>query len=95
MANLDVSSYSCMLICSNAISILNHVSCFIRQIAILFSDLRRLIELFVKKYGEDVRIFSEQLYKLSNSPDNGNLHFVQNIFEGPFEVFAPTLYHIV
>lgn len=40
----------------------------------------------MKEYGQDKMPPPEQIYTISHKPGMGNMHLVQKVFEGPFEV---------
>ncbi|KAF2454506.1 glucosidase I [Lineolata rhizophorae] len=53
--------------------------------AILFAHLKRELEAVVEKYGQENPPPPWQLYTIANQMGQGNLHFIQKTFEGPFE----------
>lgn len=56
--------------------------------AVLFSHIREVIEKYIEKYGEENAPPPWQLFTIANEPGMGNLHMVQKVFEGAFEVKA-------
>lgn len=54
--------------------------------AILFNHLKANVDSVLKKYGEGNFPPPESVYTISNDIGMGNLHMVQKVFEGPFEV---------
>jgi mannosyl-oligosaccharide glucosidase len=54
--------------------------------AILFQHLKKAVDETVDKYGPDNPPPPWQLFTIQNQIQDGNLHFVQKVFEGAFEV---------
>jgi mannosyl-oligosaccharide glucosidase len=57
--------------------------------AILFSHLKTQIDALLAKYGEENPPSPAQVYTIKHEVAKGNLHMVQKVFEGPFEVRIP------
>jgi mannosyl-oligosaccharide glucosidase len=55
-------------------------------IAIIFSHMKKQIDDYIKKYGEENTPPPWQVFTIANDVKPGNLHVVQKVFEGPFEV---------
>ena len=51
--------------------------------------MKSQIDTLLGKYGEDNAPPPAQVYTISNEPGRGNLHMVQKVFEGAFEVLSP------
>lgn len=51
--------------------------------------MKNEIDGFVEKYGQDSNPPPWQLFTISHEPKAGNLHLVQKVFQGPFEVRLP------
>lgn len=54
--------------------------------AILFQNLKKTIDEMVEKYGTENAPPPWQLFTIQHQVQDGNLHFVQKVFEGAFEV---------
>lgn len=54
--------------------------------ALLFTHMKGEIDGYVEKYGNENHPPPWQLFTISNDPKAGNLHLVQKVFQGPFEV---------
>lgn len=54
--------------------------------AILFQNLKTAIDDMVEKYGADNAPPPWQLFTIPHQVQDGNLYFVQKVFEGAFEV---------
>ncbi len=54
--------------------------------ALLFTHMKSEIDGYVEKYGNENHPPPWQLFTISNDPKAGNLHLVQKVFQGPFEV---------
>ncbi|GME32220.1 Glycoside hydrolase family 63 [Neofusicoccum parvum] len=53
--------------------------------AVLFAHIKSTVGRYIEKYGEEKMPPPEQIYTLDHQPGMGNMHFVQKVFEGPFE----------
>ncbi|KLJ10762.1 mannosyl-oligosaccharide glucosidase [Blastomyces silverae] len=53
--------------------------------ALLFAHLKEQVEATLKEHGTDNPPSPAQLFTIANKPDVGNIHFVQKVFQGPFE----------
>lgn len=53
---------------------------------LLFQQLKLGVDEIIKEYGADNAPPPWQVYQLTNKPGQGNFHFVQKVFEGPFEL---------
>ncbi|KAI9822236.1 MAG: Processing alpha glucosidase I [Thelocarpon impressellum] len=51
----------------------------------LFMEMKTDIDKYVAKYGEEDLPPPWQMFTIPNEPGQGNLHFVEKVFEGPFE----------
>ena len=60
--------------------------CPILSEAILFQDLKKTVDEMVEIYGAENAPPPWQLFTIHNRIQDGNLHFVQKVFEGAFEV---------
>lgn len=54
--------------------------------ALLFANLKKEIDALVAKYGAENAPPPWQTFTIANDIQDGNLHFVQKVFEGAFEV---------
>jgi mannosyl-oligosaccharide glucosidase len=52
---------------------------------LLFKELKSEVDAYLKSYGQENPPPPWQVYTISNKPGKGNLHFIQKVFEGPFE----------
>jgi mannosyl-oligosaccharide glucosidase len=52
---------------------------------LLFKELKSEVDAYLKSYGQENPPPPWQVYTISNKPGMGNLHFIQKVFEGPFE----------
>jgi mannosyl-oligosaccharide glucosidase len=52
---------------------------------LLFKELKTEVDAYLKNYGEENLPPPWQVYTIPNNPGMGNLHFIQKVFEGPFE----------
>ncbi|OTA94794.1 glycoside hydrolase family 63 protein [Hypoxylon sp. CO27-5] len=52
---------------------------------ILFQQLKAGVDEVIQDYGAENAPPPWQVYQLPNKPGTGNLHFIQKVFEGPFE----------
>ncbi|PGH09954.1 hypothetical protein AJ79_05570 [Helicocarpus griseus UAMH5409] len=52
---------------------------------ILFAHMKEQIEATLKKFGTEQPPSPAQIFTIANNPQNGNLHFVQKVFQGAFE----------
>jgi mannosyl-oligosaccharide glucosidase len=52
---------------------------------LLFKELKSEVDAYLKSYGQENPPPPWQVYTISNNPGMGNLHFIQKVFEGPFE----------
>lgn len=53
---------------------------------ILFSQLKSQVEGYVEKYGQTNPPPPAQVFTIKNEPGDGNVHLVEKVFKGPFEV---------
>ncbi|KAB2581295.1 Glycoside hydrolase family 63 [Lasiodiplodia theobromae] len=54
--------------------------------AVLFAAIKQTVDAFVAQFGEEQNMPPpEMVYTIAHKPGMGNLHFVQKVFEGPFE----------
>ncbi|KAK8031670.1 mannosyl-oligosaccharide glucosidase [Apiospora arundinis] len=53
--------------------------------ALLFTQLKKSIDIIVEKYGAENAPPPWQVYRVANSPAEGNVQMVQKTFEGAFE----------
>lgn len=49
--------------------------------------MKEEIEPTIKEYGTENPPPPAQLFTVKHQPGDGNIHFVQKVFTGPFEVF--------
>ena len=54
----------------------------------LFNIMKSEVSQTIEKYGPDSPPPPSQVYTIKNAPGEGNLHFVQKVFKGPFEVWC-------
>ncbi|KAL1641413.1 Processing alpha glucosidase I [Diplodia intermedia] len=55
--------------------------------AVLFAAIKQTVDNFVARFGTEENMPPpEQIYTIAHKPGMGNIHFVQKVFEGPFEV---------
>jgi mannosyl-oligosaccharide glucosidase len=54
--------------------------------ALIFTQMKAEIEAIVKKYGEENSPPPWSVFTMPNAVGEGNMHVVQKVFEGPFEV---------
>ncbi|KAH8695112.1 putative mannosyl-oligosaccharide glucosidase [Talaromyces proteolyticus] len=52
---------------------------------IMFASMKPTVDAIIEKYGSDNPPPPAQLFTLPNVPGQGNIHFVQKVFEGAFE----------
>ncbi|KAH7058874.1 glycoside hydrolase [Macrophomina phaseolina] len=52
---------------------------------VLFAHIKQTVEAYVAQFGQDKMPPPEQTYTIDHKPGMGNIHFVQKVFEGPFE----------
>lgn len=57
--------------------------------AILFNHLKTEIDKYVEEYGNERSPPPWQVFTIANNIGPGNLHLVQKVFEGSFEVGHP------
>ena len=57
--------------------------------------MKQEIDGYLEKYGQDNAPPPWQMYTISNDPGQGNLHLVEKVFEGAFEVVTPSLRDMV
>lgn len=53
----------------------------------MFLQMKEEIEPTIKEYGTENPPPPAQLFTVKHQPGDGNIHFVQKVFTGPFEVF--------
>lgn len=51
----------------------------------MFTAMKPEIEAMIEKYGTDSPPPPAQLFTVPNHPGSGNIHFVQQVFQGAFE----------
>lgn len=51
----------------------------------MFTAMKPEVESLIAKYGTDAPPPPAQLFTVPNHPGAGNIHFVQQVFEGAFE----------
>lgn len=56
--------------------------------AIFFTHLKKEIDELIGKWGTENTPPPWQAFTMANDIKKGNMHFVQKVFEGPFEVSA-------
>lgn len=54
--------------------------------ALLFTVMKPEVDAIFQKYGTESPPPPPQVFTIPNKPGEGNLHFVQKVFEGAFEV---------
>lgn len=54
--------------------------------ALIFTQMKAEIEAILKKYGEDNSPPPWSMFTMPNAVGEGNMHIVQKVFEGAFEV---------
>jgi mannosyl-oligosaccharide glucosidase len=54
-------------------------------LAIMFASMKPGLDAAIEKYGTEAPPPPAQLFTLPNIPGEGNIHFVQKVFEGAFE----------
>lgn len=52
----------------------------------LFNMMKSEVSETIKKHGPDSPPPPAQVFTIKNAPGEGNLHYVQKVFKGPFEV---------
>lgn len=53
--------------------------------AVLFSQIKNVVDEYVAKYGAETAPPPWTAFTIAHKPGQGNLHFVQKVFEGAFE----------
>ncbi|PGH31727.1 mannosyl-oligosaccharide glucosidase [[Emmonsia] crescens] len=53
--------------------------------SLLFMHMKEQVESTMKKYEKGQPPSPAQLFTIANNPADGNMHFVQKVFKGPFE----------
>lgn len=48
--------------------------------------MKQVIDQYIEKYGPDNSPPPWQTFTIAHKPGQGNLHLIQKVFEGPFEV---------
>lgn len=48
--------------------------------------MKQVVENYLDKYGKDKDLPPWQAFTIPHQPGSGNLHIIQKLFEGPFEV---------
>lgn len=56
----------------------------------MFTQMKPEVEALVEEFGTDNPPPPAQLFTIKHSPGEGNVHLVQKVFKGPFEVKAAT-----
>jgi hypothetical protein len=54
--------------------------------ALLFMEMKKVVEQYLERYTEDNAPPPCQILTITNNGGRGNLHLIQKVFEGPFEV---------
>ena len=54
--------------------------------AILFSQIKRELETYFQQYGAEDAPSPAQVFTIPHEPGEGNMHLVQKVFQGAFEV---------
>lgn len=54
-------------------------------LALLFTAMKPGVEALFEKYGTESPPPAPQVFTVPSHPGNGNMHFVQKVFEGAFE----------
>lgn len=52
----------------------------------LFTQMKQVIDAYIQKYGNENPPPPWQAFTISHNPGPGNMHLIQKVFEGPFEV---------
>jgi len=60
--------------------------------ALLFGELKKEIDQMIAEYGAEQAPPPWQIFTIPNNIQEGNLHFVQKVFEGAFEVIPQQLH---
>lgn len=58
----------------------------IRQTVIMFAQMKNEINQCIEKYGADNPPPAPQVFTIPHHPGDGNVHLVQKVFKGAFEV---------
>lgn len=53
---------------------------------ILFSRIKNEVENYIAQYGAENPPPPHQVFTIKNTPGDGNVHLVQKVFQGAFEV---------
>lgn len=53
---------------------------------ILFTQMKSEVDEAIKEVGPDNPPHPAQLFTIKHAPGDGNVHLVQKVFKGPFEV---------
>ncbi|EAW08719.1 mannosyl-oligosaccharide glucosidase [Aspergillus clavatus NRRL 1] len=53
--------------------------------AIMFGQMKSEVDEIIQKYGAENPPPPPQVFTIKNAPGEGNIHFVQKVFKGPFE----------
>lgn len=61
--------------------------------AILFTHMKTEVDGYFKKYGTEKAPPPPQVFTIANAPKDGNIHFVQKVFQGAFEVCCIDYFH--
>lgn len=51
----------------------------------MFASMKPSLDALIEQYGTDNPPPPAQLFTLPNIPGEGNMHYVQKVFQGPFE----------
>ena len=57
--------------------------------ALIFTQMKEVIDGLVEQYGLDNAPPPWSIFTMPNDVGPGNMHIVQKVFEGPFEVNGP------
>jgi len=64
--------------------------------AFLFQVLKQSFDEYSKLYGEDQTLPPYQAYTFpTTEPRPGNMHFIQKVFEGPFQVSSLSAFSLL
>lgn len=61
---------------------------------IMFTQMKKEVDEMVEKYGSENPPPPYQLFTIKNEPGDGNMHLVQKVFKGSFEVFRAKSPHL-
>lgn len=55
-------------------------------VVILFSKMKEEVDAAIEKHGQENPPPASQIFTIKNEPGDGNIHLVQKVFKGAFEV---------